>query len=245
MKTQTSFRHSFGKWYILWALLLIGTLVGCTSMAPKSEQLQLPTEAPVLRETSFSTALTQLGIQSVIYGDKLLKIQCREIEDATGTAYFTGGEIPRSITIMVKSALNAIGGRVIYIPFWPDYVSGIKVSGYPVSKQKAIPDVILSGGITEFDRGLETIDRTRNFDAETADFLNGPEFFDNKTIGLDYAKKDTSNKAKIAIDFNLVSYKALCGIPRMQASNGGNGLQRHQRRRTGIYLVRSHHRIAR
>ena len=204
----------------LGALLLLWVMVGCTAVNPKPEQLQLPSEPPAVRETSFSEALTRLGLQSELYGADLLKIQCRELDDVTGTSHYTGGEIPKSITVMVKSALNAIGGQVVYIPYWPDYVAGIQVSGYPASKQKLVPDVILAGGITEFDRGLTTLERTRNLDAETEEIDDGPSWFDNKTIGLDYSKQDKWNKAKIAVDFNLVSYQALCGIPRMQASNG-------------------------
>ena len=220
MKANNHYIHRIATLAMLCTLVLYGFLTGCTAINPKPEQLQLPVEAPVARQTSFSAALTELGMQSTIYGNKLLKIQCREIEDVTGTSYHSGGEIPKSVTVMVRSALNAIGGQVIYIPYWPEYVAGAKVSGYPESKSKLVPDVILSGGITEFDRGLTTVDRTRNFDAQTEDVLNAPSWFDNKTIGLDYAKGDKWNKAKIAIDFNLVSYRALCGIPKMQASNG-------------------------
>lgn len=201
-------------------ILIVWSLTGCTAIAPKPEQLQIPTEPPMQRETSFNAALTQLGIQSNIYGSNLMKIQIRALDDVTGTSYHSGGEIPRSITVMVKSALNSIGGQVIYIPFWPDYHAGIQISGYPVSNQKLVPDVILAGGITEFDRGLTTVDRTRNFDAETENQNSAPSLFGGKTIGLDYSQGDKWNKAKIAVDFNLISYQALCGIPKMQASNG-------------------------
>ena len=69
------------------------------------------------------------------------------MNDDTGTSYHSGGEIPKKITLMVNSALNAIGGRVVYIPYWPDYFAGIQVSGYPTQDQKLVPDVVLAGGI--------------------------------------------------------------------------------------------------
>jgi hypothetical protein len=220
MKTDRRFSDQFGKWLLAGALLMAWLLTGCTAINPKPEQLQLPVEPPEVRETNFSAALTQLGIQSEIYGASLLKIQTRDLDDVTGTSYHTRGEIPKSITVMVKSALNSIGGQVVYIPYWPDYIASIHVSGYPVSNQKLVPDVILAGGITEFDRGLTSLDRTRDFDVETKDIDGAPDWFNNKRIGLDYSKEDKWNKAKIAVDFNLVSYEALCGIPKMQASNG-------------------------
>ncbi len=220
MKAHKLNKHRYGRWSVIGIMLLVWTLAGCTAIAPKPEQLQLPSEPPMVRETSFSEALTQLGVLSEIYGANLMKIQIRELDDVTGTSYHTGGEIPRSITVMVKSALNSIGGKVVYIPFWPDYFAGIQVSGYAMNDQKLLPDVILAGGITEFDRGLTTLDRTRNLDAETGDLRDASSALPGRTIGLDYSQGDKWNMAKIAVDFNLVSFQAMFGIPKMQASNG-------------------------
>lgn len=220
MKTHRLTSQSYGRQLLIGAALLASSLVACTAIAPKPEQLQLPTEPPAVSETAFSAALGQLGIQSEVYGADLLKIQCREVDDDTGTSYHSGGEIPKNITVMVNSALNAVGGRVVYIPYWPDYFAGIQVSGYPARNQKLVPDVVLAGGITEFDRGLTTVERTRNLDLETKEIEDAPDWFAGNTIGLDYSQEDKWSKAKIAVDFNLVSFEAQCGIPKMQASNG-------------------------
>jgi hypothetical protein len=221
MKTSRRSQYRSGRWPALsGALLLAWALVGCMAAAPKPEQLQLPSEPPAMSKTAFSEALGRLGIQSEIYGSNLLKIQCREVNDDTGTSYHSEGEIPKKITVMVNSALNAIGGRVVYIPYWPDYFAGLQVSGYPARNQKLMPDVVLAGGITEFDRGLLTVDRTRDLGLETKKIDGAPDWFDNKTVGLDYSQGDKWSKAKIAVDFNLISFEAQCGIPKMQASNG-------------------------
>ena len=220
MKASGRSQYRFSKWPFVGALLLAWALMGCTAMAPKPEQLQLPNEMPGMSETAFNEALSLLGIQSEIYGSKLLKIQCREVDDDTGTSYHSEGEIPKNITVMVNSALNAIGGRVVYIPYWPDYFAGLQVSGYPARNRKLVPDVVLAGGITEFDRGLTTVDQRRDLDLETKEIEDAPDWFAGKTIGLDYTQGDKWSKAKIAVDFNLISFEAQCGIPKMQASNG-------------------------
>ncbi|MEJ2642880.1 MAG: hypothetical protein P8010_25305 [Desulfosarcinaceae bacterium] len=220
---KTSGRYNLGvegKRAFLGVLLLIWGLVGCAAVNPKPEQLQLPPEQPVATTTVFSDALTRLGIQSQVYGVELMKIQCREVDDDTGVSYHSGGEIPKNITLMVNSALNAIGGRVVYIPYWPDYFAGIQVSGYPAQDQKLVPDVVLAGGITEFDRVLVAVDRSRNLDIETKEISGAPDAFDGQTIGMDFSQADKWNEARIGVDFNLVSFKAQFGIPKMQATNG-------------------------
>jgi hypothetical protein len=220
MKRSRRSQNRCGRRPLIGALILVWALVGCTAIAPKPEQLQLPSEPPAMSLTAFTDALAQLGLQSEIYGASLLKIQCREVNDDTGTSYHSEGEIPKKITVMVNSALNAIGGRVIYIPYWPDYFAGLQISGYPARNQKLVPDVVLAGGITEFDRGLTTVDKRTDLDLETKDIDGAPDWFDDKTIGLDYSQGDKWSKAKIAVDFNLISFEAQCGIPKMQASNG-------------------------
>jgi hypothetical protein len=220
MKTTGRSQYRNGRRPLIGALLLAWALMGCTAVAPKPDQLQLPSEPPAMSATAFSDALSRLGILSEIYSSKLLKIQCREVDDDTGTSYHTEGEIPKNITVMVNSALNAIGGRVVYIPYWPDYFAGLQISGYPARNRKLVPDVVLAGGITEFDRGLTTVDQRRNLDLETKEIEDAPDWFAGNTIGLDYSQGDKWSKAKIAVDFNLISFEAQCGIPKMQASNG-------------------------
>jgi hypothetical protein len=220
MKTSGRSQQSHTRWASISALLLAWIMVGCMAVAPKPEQLQLPSEQPTMSKTAFNDALGRLGVQSEIYGSNLLKIQCRKVNDDTGTSYHSEGEIPKKITVMVNSALNAIGGRVVYIPYWPDYFAGLQVSGYPARNQKLMPDVVLAGGITEFDRGLLTVDQSRDMDIETKEIDGAPDWFNNKTVGLDYSQGDKWSKAKIAVDFNLISFEAQCGIPKMQAGNG-------------------------
>lgn len=222
MKTSGRSQYRNSSLPLIGALLLAWALVGCTAIAPKPEQLQLPSEPPAMSESAFREALSRLGIQSEIYSSKLLKIQCREVDDDTGTSYHSEGEIPKNITVMVNSALNAIGGRVVYIPYWPDYFAGLQISGYPARNRKLVPDVVLAGGITQFDRGLTTVDQRRNLDLETKEIDDAPDWFAGNTIGLDYSQGDKWSKAKIAVDFNLISFEAQCGIPKMQASNGIN-----------------------
>ncbi|MDD2856527.1 MAG: hypothetical protein PHU01_13440, partial [Desulfuromonadaceae bacterium] len=131
-------------------------LYGCASVDPAKVDVALPETAPVTKITNYSQSLRNLGLMTEIYDTGTLKIQSNPIGDNTGTSNATGGEIPKDITEMIKSALNSIGGGVIFIPYDPAFIQNQMVTGYSNFDNKLIPDVVVSGGITEFDRGLET-----------------------------------------------------------------------------------------
>ena len=60
---------------------------------------------------------------------------------------------------MIKTALNSIGGNVYYVPYNPNYLVGQERTGYARPKGKITPNLLISGGITEFDRSLVSTDR--------------------------------------------------------------------------------------
>ena len=90
----------------------------------------------------------------------------KEIVDNTGTSVATSGEIPRDITEMVKSTLNGIGGNVIYIPYEPEFMTNTAGTGYSDFADKILPQVVLSGGITEFDMSVGKMSSEKFSDLE-------------------------------------------------------------------------------
>lgn len=202
---------------ILLLIFLMG-MVSCATIDPRQVDVELKEEPPELKITSFSTALTDLGAMTEIYGAPRIKIQSKDIADNTGTAGFTGGEIPRDITEMMKSTLNSIGGKLTFIPYNPSYMQNQMVTGYSSFDEKLIPDVVISGGITEFDRGLET--RGSNIDAAaSADWSGLPAGVPSNTTGLEYGAGDKFGLASITLDFNLIDFRTMSGIARMQTVN--------------------------
>ncbi|RPH51610.1 MAG: hypothetical protein EHM85_05915 [Desulfobacteraceae bacterium] len=193
-------------------------LVSCASVDPANIEVELKTAPPTVQTTNYTQALADLGLMTEIYNVDVVKIQSNPIGDNTGTSGSTGGEIPRDITEMIKSALNSIGGRVTFIPYDPSFMQNQMVTGYSNFDDKLIPDVIISGGITEFDRGLETRGDGTDVSAG-AEFTGLPDYLPSKEIKLRYGDTGKTGLASITLDFNLLNFKTMAGIPRMSAVN--------------------------
>ena len=154
----------------LLALALAATaaaLAGCaTPQGARSDAKQVLVERtqdiapPQALATRYTDALAQFGRMLDIYRrtSKPLYVQSRAIADATGLSHpLVGSELPGDITEMVRSAVNRIGDKVVYVPYQPDYVLGHAQQGAKL--RLTLPDVQITGAITEFDRALAAAGR--------------------------------------------------------------------------------------
>lgn len=197
--------------YIRFTWVMIAcfvVLTGCNQTVPKVE---LPQSHPEIKTTNYSNALHDLGLMTEIYDSISMKIMSNQINDVTGASRSTGSEIPSDITEMTKSALNSIGGKVRYIPYDPLFIQYSKNTGYSNFENKVIPNVVISGGITEFDRGLET--------RGTGTDVGGDATIDGEGLSAEYGDQSKSGLARITLDFNMLDFKTMTGIPRMNAVN--------------------------
>ena len=185
-------------------------LVGACGLNPQNADVDLNITLPEAKLTIYQDAIRNLGMMSVIYGTAPLNIMSKTIADNTGSSAATRAEIPRDITEVVKSTLNGVGGNVTFIPYDPDFLAMSVNTGYSSTgfENKLIPDVVVSGGITEFDRGLVTKGDSSEIEATLGDY------------GLSFEDQNKGSLAQVTLDFNLIDFKTLAGIPRIQAVNG-------------------------
>lgn len=195
---------------LLSAIVILPLLASCQSN-PHNVNVTLPKSVPEAKVTLFENAITTMGTMSSIYNDKPLRIMINEITDNTGTSVATSAEIPRDITAMVKSTLNAFGGNITFIPYAPNFMANTMNTGYSNFSNKMVPDVIVDGGITEFDRGLETKDDSINLDISAT--------VNENDLGVDFEDSNKASLARVTLDFNLIDFQTFSGIPQMQAIN--------------------------
>ncbi len=188
--------------------LSLTLLVGSCGLNPQNADIDLNNTLPEAKSTVYQDAIRQLGMMSVIYGTAPLNIMSKRIADNTGSSVASRAEIPNDITEIVKSTLNAVGGNVTFIPYDPDFFAASANTGYSTFENKLIPDVVVSGGITEFDRGLVTKGDSSEIEATIGDY------------GFSFEDQNKGSLAQVTLDFNLIDFKTLAGIPRIQAVNG-------------------------
>jgi hypothetical protein len=208
-------------------LFIAFLLVSCASLDPGKVNMEFVRSRPEPKITSYTEALMELGLMSKIYATQILKIQSIPIYDNTGSSDSTGGEIPKDISEMVKSTLNSIGGNLIYIPYDPSFVQNQMVTGYSNFQNKFIPDVVISGGITEFDRGLETREKGTDLSSRFTNeglpdylpYLDEDVPYPTKEIDARYSNAGKAGLARITLDFNMLNFQTMAGIPRMNTVN--------------------------
>ncbi|MCK5729169.1 MAG: DUF4384 domain-containing protein [Methylococcales bacterium] len=194
------------KNFLLPSLFSAALLTSC-GLSPTNVDVDINKTLPEAKATVYSHGIRKLGMLGDIFARAPLNVMSKQIADNTGTSTSTGGEVPRNITEMVNSTLNAIGGTITYVPYDPDFIANNMNVGYSGFENKTIPDVIVAGGITEFDRGLVTKGSGTNLG------------FDIGEYGVDVDDNNKGSLSQVTLDFNLLHFQKLAAIPRIQSIN--------------------------
>ena len=195
--------------YLIVAIFASIYLTSCAN--PQKVDVKLEEKKVVKTRTNYTASLDTFGKMTEIYSSKPAKIQSKGIVDDTGTAQATGGEIPIDITEMIKTAINKMGGKIQYIDYDPAHMSNMKALGYSTFKNKIVPTLVISGGITEFDRSLDVRGKGSDLGAEGT--VGG------KNIGLDMGDNEKKSKSNITIDLSLIDFQTWAMVPKMSATN--------------------------
>jgi hypothetical protein len=212
-QTTTRFRRA------ILAFAATALLAGCATtenalgdvdklLADREAARQLPSA----NLSSYATALSRFGRMLDVYkdGDPVVFMQTRNILDATNLSNpLVGSEIPGDITEMVRTAVNRIGARIVYVPYHPDYL--ISQAQLGARFGVTMPDFLITGALTEFDRALSGAGRSNSASIE---FGKGKG---ETALGADV--KRTAILSALALDLNLVSFSTQQMVPRIQASN--------------------------
>lgn len=219
----------------LFSLTLPVILLSCVSDPKQMEVPIEPTKGPSEKVTTFSDNLKTFGLMMEIHRAEPLKIMVKDITDKTGASVSTGSEIQQNITEIVKSTLNSMGENVVFIEYDPEFVSAMQQTGYSDFSEKMIPDVVVTGAITEFDRALDSWEKGTDVGAEVQ-FSHVNKALPSQTISAEYENSAMANKARITLDFNLKDFKTLGGIPGMNIVNAIEVQKGQKKQEFGITL---------
>lgn len=223
---------------VLYGAILIASMpifISCSGMDPRDVQVEMEKTAPEAKITSYTQALSDLGRMSEIFATGVVKVQCSDIADNTGTSMTTGGEIQKNITEIMKSTLNSMGGNIVFIEYDPSFIQNSMVSGYSNFEDKVIPDVVITGGITEFDRALESSESGTDVGAN-ATFSGVPSWAPSNEVALNMGETGKSSKSRITLDFNMKDFRTLAGVPKMTATNSMEVNKALKQKELGITL---------
>jgi hypothetical protein len=191
----------------LTSLLFLLFLSGCASK--NQAVLDFALEAPKARTTGYSTALYDLGQMLDVYIDDPIFIQSKDILDSTGVSNNSFSEIPYNITEIIKSSLNKIGEKVVFIPYDPTWtLNEIRLGS---TFKRPLPHLVLTGAITEYDRTLASNGESANL----ASSFGGGDWITD--VGLD--GKRSSTMSRLTIDLNLLNYTSQTMLPQIQSIN--------------------------
>lgn len=197
-------RNCLKVFFLLANILLLTSCV-------KTAKVDLPSTEPVRKATQYSSPLRNLGKLSREISSELVTMTAPGIQDDTGASSFTSAEIPLDITEMLVSSINKIGGKVRYITYDPAFVSNLKATSVGGNlPNHIVPDYLIKGGITEFDRSLVT----SGTGGQLGFSVGGKDEF-----GADASVQDKDSTSSISMDLNVALTHTMALVSRVSAVN--------------------------
>ncbi len=163
------------------------------------------------KKTRYDAALKRFGKMLDAYNMAPVRVQSKIISNQTADK-----GLPDDISRMLISSVNKIGPRVVYLPYDPNYVISEASTGGNINR--ALPQIVIAGGITEFDKDM--IEKQRELRAEAQ--VQEGDFGSNYSHdgGLGYTAGGAVSR--ITVDVQLLDYQTQAYLSGIQAINSVN-----------------------
>lgn len=160
------------------------------------------------RATRYDDSLRQFGKLLEAYDIDPVRIQSKLLTNETADK-----TLPEDVSKMMATSINKIGTRVIYVPYDPNYIINESTTGGNINR--ALPTLVLTGGITEFDKDM--VEKSRDLKAE-ADIEKGQWGSSNQYTGSAGYNAEES-VSRMTFDLSMLDYKTQTAIATSQVSN--------------------------
>lgn len=195
------------------AVTALGLLSGCSWFMGKVsddeiKELDNDLGKPDPRLSAYDNSLVKFGRMLEAYNIKQIRVQSKLISN-----YTADQSLPQDVSKMLDTAINKIGRQVVYIPFDPNYVISEATTGGNINR--ALPEIVITGGITEYDKDMIEKSREAKADGQVQKGDYGSKF--DYDAGAGY--KAGSSTSRIAMDMSLLNYTNQAAIAGIQTSN--------------------------
>jgi len=163
------------------------------------------------RDTRYDTSLKRFGKLLAAYNIQPLRVQSKIISNQTADQ-----SLPSNISKMLITAVNKIGKEVTYLPYDPNYIISEATTGGNI--HRILPQVVIAGGITEYDKNLIEKKRELKTEAGIEKGQWGSEYDQDYGLGYDSGE----SVSRIALDLHLFDYITQASIANVQSSNAIN-----------------------
>ncbi len=163
------------------------------------------------RVTRYDKSLKSFGKMLEAYNIQPVRVQSKIISNDTAVQ-----TLPQDVSNMLITGVNKIGKEVVYLPYDPNYVISESTTGGNINRM--LPQIVISGGITEFDKDMIEKNRELSTEVQIEQGQWGSEYDQDYGLGYD-ANQSVS---RIALDLHLLEYVTQASISSAQASNAIN-----------------------
>ena len=163
-------------------------------------ELESGMTAPEKRTTPFDDALRSLGAMLTAYDIPQTAVQSKNIGNQTAEKV-----LPSDLYVMISTALTKMGKQVLFVPYDAKYIVSESTTGGQINR--IYPDIVVTGGITGFDKEMIEKERKGEIEGGWAG-ASGAARYDVAT-----------GVSQISLDLNLLDYKTQSSFPGVLATN--------------------------
>ena len=160
------------------------------------------------RVTRYDDSLRQFGKLLEAYNIPQVRVQSKIISNETADA-----SLPQDVSKMMATSINKIGKEIVYIPYDPNYVINESTTGGAISR--TLPQVVIAGGITEYDKDM--IEKNRELKAEGK--VDKGQWGSSAQYSAGAGYDASESASRIALDLNMLEYTTQTAISHAQTSN--------------------------
>ncbi len=211
VKTTMAMAAGIAATGVLSSCAMVDWFAGKTSDDEVKEMDSDIAKSMTAKKTPYDDALKSFGQLLEAYNINEIRVQSKLIANQTAEK-----ELPDDVSRMLISAVNKIGRKVVYIPYDPNYVINEANTGGDIAR--ALPQIVLAGGITEFDKDL--IEKGRELKVEGS--IQKGDFGSKYSHDGGAGYQAESGVSRITLDLQLLNYKTQTYMPGIQAINSVN-----------------------